>query len=113
MVALTVAEYAPDLCVHIHVLFLYSCTVHVAVTELRAHLSDWLDRAGSGEEVVVTDHGVPVARIVGVSSSTMIDRLTSEGVIARAESTTRPKAAGRRRVRATADVAELVSEQRR
>jgi antitoxin (DNA-binding transcriptional repressor) of toxin-antitoxin stability system len=34
----------------------------VPVTELRAHLSDWLDRVRAGEEVIVTDRGIPVAR---------------------------------------------------
>ena len=32
----------------------------VAVSELRAHLSDYLDRARAGDEVVITDRGVPV-----------------------------------------------------
>ena len=35
----------------------------VAITELRANLSLWLDEARSGHEVVITDRGVPVARL--------------------------------------------------
>jgi prevent-host-death family protein len=34
------------------------------VSDLRAHLSEWLERAREGEEVVVTERGVPVARLL-------------------------------------------------
>lgn len=82
------------------------------MSELRAHLSDWLERARRGEDVVVTDRGTPVARLVGLSSATTIERLTSEGVIARPSAAARPKATGRRRVKPRAPVSGLVSEQR-
>ena len=85
----------------------------VAVSDLRAHLSEWLDRARSGEDVVVTDRGTPVARLVGVSSATTLDRLTSEGVISRPSVPARPKATGRPRVTAEGSVSDLVAEQRR
>ena len=84
----------------------------VAVSDLRAHLSDWIERARAGDEVVVTDRGVPVVRLVGVSSAPVIERLTSEGVIARPAVAARPKASGRRRATATVPVSGLVSEQR-
>ena len=41
----------------------------VAVTDLRAHLSEWLDRVREGDEVVITDRGVPVARLVGLTTT--------------------------------------------
>lgn len=82
------------------------------MSELRAHLSDWLERARRGEDVVVTDRGTPVARLVGMSSVTTIERLTREGVIARPSAAARPKATGRRRVKPRAPVSGLVSEQR-
>jgi prevent-host-death family protein len=85
----------------------------VAVSELRAHLSEWLEQVREGEEVVVTDRGVPVARLLGVGSTATLQRLTIEGVIARPERMDRPKASGRRRPRARASVSDLVSEQRR
>jgi prevent-host-death family protein len=84
----------------------------VAVSELRAHLSEWLERARRGEDVVVTERGTPVARLVGVSSAPTIERLTSEGVISRPSVAARPKATGRRRVSAQAPVSDLVGEQR-
>ena len=38
-----------------------------AISELKAHLSDYLNQVKSGAEVLVTDRGKPVARIVPVS----------------------------------------------
>jgi prevent-host-death family protein len=57
------------------------CTsgMDVPVTELRAHLSDWLERVRGGEEVVVTDRGVPVARLLGMSATATLQRLTADG----------------------------------
>lgn len=36
---------------------------HIGVRELKANLSAYLRRAQDGEEITVTDHGVPVARL--------------------------------------------------
>ncbi|MGH3452103.1 MAG: type II toxin-antitoxin system Phd/YefM family antitoxin [Haloechinothrix sp.] len=85
----------------------------VAVTELRAHLSEWLARAHRGEEIVVTERGMPVARLVGLNTRETIERLTDEGVIARPAKPRRPVVSGRSRPRSRRPVAELVSEQRR
>jgi prevent-host-death family protein len=85
----------------------------VAVSEFRAHLSEWLEQAREGNEIVVTDRGVPVARLLGLDATETLERLTNEGVIARPEQAKRPTASGRRRVRARANVADLVSELRR
>jgi prevent-host-death family protein len=85
----------------------------VAVTDLRAHLSEWLDRAREGDEVVITDRGVPVARLVGLTTTTTLERLTAEGVIGRPATTRRPRASGRPRARARRPVADIVSDQRR
>jgi len=38
-----------------------------AVSELKARLSEYLDRVKSGEEVLITDRGNPVARLLPVS----------------------------------------------
>jgi len=84
----------------------------VAVTELRAHLSDWLQRARDGTDVVVTDRGVPVARLVAMSSTSTLERLTTEGVIGRATAQ-RPAAAGRARPRPRRPLSDLISDERR
>jgi prevent-host-death family protein len=91
------------------------CTVHgvdVSVTELRAHLSDWLDRARAGGEVVITDRGIPVARLAALDSTGTLERLTAEGVIGKATAQ-RPVAAGRSGPRPRRPVSDRVSDQRR
>ncbi|MBM3634714.1 MAG: type II toxin-antitoxin system Phd/YefM family antitoxin [Actinobacteria bacterium] len=41
-----------------------SSPTHVPVAEAKAKFSEMLRRAGEGEEIVVTSHGRPVARIM-------------------------------------------------
>jgi prevent-host-death family protein len=53
----------------------------VGIRELRADLSRWVKRARAGEEIVVTDRGTPVARLVRVDGERKIDRLIREGVV--------------------------------
>lgn len=91
------------------------CTVHgvdVSVTELRAHLSDWLDQVRAGGEVVITDRGIPVARLAALDSTDTLERLTAEGVIGK-PAAQRPVAAGRPRPRPRRPVSDRVSDQRR
>jgi len=76
-------------------------------------LSHWLDRARNGDEVVVTDRGVPVARILGIDGATTIETLQQRGIVARPTRQDRPKATGRPRPRSRRPVSDLVSEQRR
>ncbi len=85
----------------------------VAVTKLRANLGRWIDAAREGNDVVITDRGIPVARIVAIDSTSVIDRLTAQGVISRPAKSTRPIAGERRRPRPKRPVAETISEQRR
>jgi prevent-host-death family protein len=92
---------------------MYTWAMDVAVTELRAHLGYWIDVARDGNDVVITDRGTPVARIVALDSTPVIDRLTAQGVISRPTRSARPVAGGRRRPTPKRPVAEIVSEQRR
>lgn len=92
---------------------MYAVSVDVAVSEFRAHLSDYLDRAREGDEVVITDRGVPIARLLGLTATATLDRLAADGVIARATAAPRPRAAGRPRPRPRRSVADHVSDQRR
>jgi prevent-host-death family protein len=41
--------------------------VTVTLVEAKAHLSELLDKVETGEKVVITRHGQPVAHLVGVS----------------------------------------------
>lgn len=85
----------------------------VAVTELRAHLSEWLEHARSGGEIVITERGVPVARLLGMTTTSTLERLTAEGVISRPAEPGRPVAAGRPRTRVRRSLSGIVSDQRR
>ena len=85
----------------------------VAVSNLRAHLSEWLDRARDGEEIIVTERGVPIARLLGINATAILDRLAAEGVIGRPQRAARPRASGRSRPRPRRPVAPRVSDQRR
>lgn len=90
----------------------YIWGMDVAVTELRAHLRDWLERVGAGEELVITDRGTPIARVIGVDSTAALERLTAEGVVSRPARVDRPTVSGRPRPRPRRPVADRVAEQR-
>lgn len=85
----------------------------VAVSELRANLKVFLDRAKAGELIVVTDRGVPVARLGPAEEESLLDRLERDGVLTRAKTKDRPLAKKGKGVRAKGPVADLVSEMRR
>lgn len=85
----------------------------VAVSVFRSNLSEWLKQIRDGEEVVLTERGVPVARVVGIGTSSLLERLTAEGVIGRPASAGKPSASGRSRPRPRRPVASRVGEQRR
>lgn len=91
---------------------MYIRGMDVPVTELRAHLSDWLDRVRAGEEVIVTDRGVPVARLLGMTATATLQRLAADGVIGRDVSARRPTASGRARPRPLRPVSDIISEHR-
>ena len=86
--------------------------VDVAISTFRAELSRWIERARAGEEVVVTDRGLPVVRVVPVDSAPLLDTLVKRGVLSRPQRADRPAAGGAERVRARGPVADLVGEQR-
>lgn len=60
--------------------------MEVSVSKLRAELKDCIEAARSGEDVVVTDRGVPVARLTGIGAADLITRLQNEGLITSPES---------------------------
>jgi prevent-host-death family protein len=96
-----------------HATPMYSHAMDVGITALRADLATWIGRARQGEEIVVTERGIPVARLIGVDSTTLLEDLTRRGVLNPPASTTRRRARDVRRVRASGPVSDLVSEQRR
>ena len=59
-----------------------------SISETKAKLSALLDRVKAGEEVTITDRGVPVARIVPVPARDVdweerLERLERQGIIRR------------------------------
>ena len=52
----------------------------VGIAELRRELKAWLERVRSGDEVIVTDRGRPVARFSSINAPTRLDTLVSSGV---------------------------------
>lgn len=85
----------------------------VPISALRAEISSWIERAKSGEEVVITDRGTPVARLLPIDAAPLLDQLVQQGVIGKPGSAVRPVARGAKRVHARGSVSDLVSEQRR
>ncbi|WP_166850790.1 type II toxin-antitoxin system Phd/YefM family antitoxin [Isoptericola sp. BMS4] len=55
--------------------------MEVAVSALRAELKSWIEKARAGEEVVITDRGVPVARLSGVESADLVAGLVRDGLL--------------------------------
>ena len=82
----------------------------VGVRELRDHLSRYLEHVQSGEELVITDRGRAIARVVPVGAERVIDRLVREGLIVPAEQRTRRRP---KPIQAAGTVSDLIAEQRR
>ena len=82
----------------------------VGIRELRADLSRYVKQVHAGDEIVVTDRGIPVARIVPMNGERKIDRLIAAGLV---QPTPKPKGRPPRPVRLGVTVSDLVSEQRR
>jgi prevent-host-death family protein len=86
--------------------------MEVGVRAFRDQLSRWLEAVRKGQEVVITDRGRPIARLIPVDGMASIDRLVSAGAAERPRDRAEP-AAARPRVRVRRSVSELVAEQRR
>ncbi len=86
----------------------------VGVRELRNSLSRYLVRVHAGDEVVVTDHGREIARIVPMANRerkpSMLDRLVAEGLVAPPMKARRPLPS--RGIPTSEAVSPLVTEQR-
>jgi prevent-host-death family protein len=80
---------------------------------LRAELSGWIEHVRAGEEVVITERGIPVARLLPIATAPLIEQLTQQGVLGKPRRADRPAARGIVRARAAESVSELVGEQRR
>lgn len=89
--------------------------VEVGVRELRNNLSRYLERVREGEEVIVTDRGKAVARMVpikGESGESLVDRLVREGKITPPKRPKRPTSEHPPPVKAKGTVTDLLLEMR-
>jgi prevent-host-death family protein len=84
--------------------------VEVGVRELRDNLSRYLERVRAGEEVVVTDRGHAIARVLPIGGERALDRLIASGVVTPAR---HPKRHTGRPIKTKGTVSDLVAEQRR
>jgi prevent-host-death family protein len=84
--------------------------MEVGIKELRNHLSRYLDLVRDGEEVVVTDRGRAIARVVPAGGERVLDRLVAEGIVTPAR---RPKRRAARPINTKGTVSDLTGEQRR
>lgn len=55
--------------------------MEVGVRALKSKLSEYLERAAAGEDIVVTDRGRPIVRLVPFSGASEVDRGIEEGWI--------------------------------
>lgn len=83
----------------------------VGIRELRDNLSRYLKQVRAGEDLVVTDHGRAVARIVPLDAPRPLDHLIAAGLVTPAVQPKRSRP--RTRIAASGPVAPLVGEQRR
>lgn len=86
--------------------------MEVGVAALRADLKKWLDLVQSGEEVVVTERGVPIARLVPVREADHLEQLTREGILSRPMAP-KQKWSGRPAIPVDGSVSDLIIEMRR
>jgi prevent-host-death family protein len=86
--------------------------MQVGVRQLRDELRKWLEAVRQGDEVIVTERGKPIARLIGASTPPPLERLIADGIVTPAQRPRRPSRA-HRRVKAKGSVSELVARQRR
>jgi prevent-host-death family protein len=84
--------------------------MEVGVRELRNNLSRYLERVRRGEEVVVTDRGHAIARVLPIGAERVLDRLIAEGVVSPAK---QPKRRAGTPITTSGTVSDLVADQRR
>ena len=87
---------------------------HVGVRELKNRLSRYLERVQEGEDIIVTDHGRSVAKIVPAKSSALrrgLEPLLREGTARWAGG--KPHGASHRPVIRLGSLANMVVEDRR
>ncbi len=55
--------------------------MEIGIRQLRDGLSRFLQRVKAGEEITITEHGRPIARIVPAASRSTLDELIELGIV--------------------------------
>lgn len=86
--------------------------VEVGVRELKDNLSRYLNRVKDGQDVIVTDHGRPVARLSAIDPAhNHLADLIAAGAVKPPQDRARRRPT--KRVQASGPVSDLVADQRR
>lgn len=86
--------------------------MEVGVRDLKARLSEHLERVARGEVVTITNHGRRVAQIVPIPGRGNFERGLAEGWIKRAEERTPEPVVRQRPLAGTPSTTELISRDR-
>lgn len=85
--------------------------IEVGIRELKNQLSRYIDQVRDGKEVIVTEHGKPVARLAPLKETDRrLQALIDAGAVTPPINPTRRRA--RARIRTKLPVSDLVDEQR-
>lgn len=86
----------------------------VGIRQLRDHLSRYVDEVQKGQEIVITDHGKAVARIVPIEDGRRkLDRLIAEGLVTPAKRSGKPRRKPRPAPGGGVSLSEIVIQERR
>jgi prevent-host-death family protein len=86
-------------------------SIEVGIKALRADISGWIDTARR-RDVVITDRGRPVARLVPIGEHSGLDRLIARGLV-RMPSRPASRLDAADAVKARGSVSDLIADQRR
>ena len=85
--------------------------IEVGIRELKNQLSRYIDQVREGKEVIVTEHGRPVARLTTLTESDdRLQRLIESGAVRPALRPKNPRPRGR--LKATGSISEIVISER-
>jgi prevent-host-death family protein len=86
--------------------------LEVGVRDFRDHLSEWLEQVKSGREIVVTERGRPIARVVSTRGVSALEELIRAGLATPPSEPAKP-ADAYPRPRSRGSVTDILLEQRR
>lgn len=85
--------------------------IEVGIRELKNQLSRYVDQASAGTEIIVTDHGKPVARLAPLDETdSRLQALVDSGAVTLPIDSNRVRPRGR--IRTKLPISPLVSKQR-